>query len=784
MRRPVRHRPNRRPMLETLEGRTHLSAGDLDPSFDGDGRTTLSFPGVEFDVREVAVQSDGKVLVAGRSAFGVAAVARLNVDGSPDASFGAGGIFSFPQMRIVYGLALQADGKIVMAGLNPGSGFAHFAVGRLTPDGALDRAFSGDGVLVQEMGHYSSANDVAVQRDGKIVVCGSRMGGLFLDDDFVIARYDADGSLDTDFNLAGIAVVGFGDDEEALSVAIDYHGTAQTNPLYGTIVAVGGESSPDASSSRFNVARLLPSGDLDGRFNSDGKLSTSFPGETFAFATDVTIQAGGKVVAVGHVSPTLTGSSHEFAVARYLSNGSLDTTFGAEGTGRVVQDLGGNDLAYGVAVGDHGTLLVGGVSDRSLAVAAFRPSGSLDTHFAGDGVVKTSFGGTVPFAAAIATGPGRKVVVAGGQGHVARYFGVAPVVNFLSFDLEANEVGQNTAAFLVVVDERLDTPLRVYLDVAGTATPPPGRAADYTGFTPSTAQDPRRGYVDIPAGDTFAQVIITPADDALTEGRETAVFSVRPDDAYDNGERDRITLTIDDNEGAGPARVSQVFANGPNLTAGTTANAVAFRNLAGIDSNFGYAVPAGAGQTRSVPWAGGVNRVALRFDRDVAGALDQGDLVVRGVNVATYGITGFTYDAATRTGVWTLAQTVANDKLRLFLDDARVAGLDGEWADGADAYPSGDGAAGGDFTFRLNVLAGDVTGEGAVNALDMALLKQKLGSTATNPGTGGAAYSVFADVAGDGALNALDLAAVKQRLGNQLPPGEPAAATALLSGGR
>src|SRR5438552_1465007 len=234
----------------------------------------------------------------------------------------------------------------------------------------------------------------------------------------------------------------------------------------------------------------------------------------------------------------------------------------------------------------------------------------------------------------------------------------------------------------------------------------------------------------------------------------------------------------------GPPEVNQAFVNGPGLTGQTTANGVAFRTLAGIDNTYGYPVPAGANQTKSIPWNGGINQVALRFTADVASQLQQGDLVVRGVNTATYTITGFSYDPATKTGVWTLASPITNDKVRLFLDDALVGGLDGEWADNADAYPSGDGTAGGDFSFRFNVLRGDATQDGTVNALDLSFIKQRLNKTATNPGTSGAIYSVFADLDADGQINALDLSAAKQRLNNRLPTGDPAGATALLFSSR
>jgi hypothetical protein len=236
----------------------------------------------------------------------------------------------------------------------------------------------------------------------------------------------------------------------------------------------------------------------------------------------------------------------------------------------------------------------------------------------------------------------------------------------------------------------------------------------------------------------------------------------------------------------GPApQVTQVFVNGPGLTGQTSANGVAFRGLAGVDNTYGYAVPAGTAQTRSVPWNGGVNQVAIRFSQDVAATLQQGDLVVRGSTTPTYTVTGFSYDPTTKTGVWTLGSTVTNDKLRLFLDDALVTGLDGEWINtsAAESYPSGNGTAGGDFDFRINVLRGDADGNGAVNALDLSVIKQRLNKTATAPGTTGATYSPFADLDANGAINALDLSAARGRLNTRLPAPDPAA-TSLLFGSR
>jgi hypothetical protein len=227
------------------------------------------------------------------------------------------------------------------------------------------------------------------------------------------------------------------------------------------------------------------------------------------------------------------------------------------------------------------------------------------------------------------------------------------------------------------------------------------------------------------------------------------------------------------------AAVSQVFVNGPGITGQTSANGVAFRTLAGIDATYGYPVPGGTNQTKSIPWSNGINKISLRFTQDVASQLQKDDLVVRGVNSATYAISDFSYDPGTKTGTWTLTNPIVNDKVRLFLDDALVGGLDGEWADGADTFPSGNGTPGGDFAFQIHVLRGDANQDGQVSALDLGQLKSRLNRNATtNQGSGTTGYNVFADLNADGQINAQDLGIAKLRLNSRLPTGDPA--TALL----
>jgi hypothetical protein len=188
------------------------------------------------------------------------------------------------------------------------------------------------------------------------------------------------------------------------------------------------------------------------------------------------------------------------------------------------------------------------------------------------------------------------------------------------------------------------------------------------------------------------------------------------------------------------------------------------------ESAFGFSIPAGS-QLGIIPWVG-INQVSIRFSEDVAVAQD--DLSVRGVSNADYAVTAFAYDASTRTATWMLARTLRNDKvlIRLESDAGGVSGgvapLDGEWTGNAgipDAFPSGDGIPGGDFSFRINILPGDVNGDRAVSAIDLIDLRRRL--VAAGP------IDLGLDLNGDGVVNAIDMAALRRWLLSRLPEAEP-----------
>jgi hypothetical protein len=233
--------------------------------------------------------------------------------------------------------------------------------------------------------------------------------------------------------------------------------------------------------------------------------------------------------------------------------------------------------------------------------------------------------------------------------------------------------------------------------------------------------------------------------------------------------------------GRSPApRVAGVFVGGTQWTAAFR-QSLAAQGLG--EAAYGYEVAPGPAQLVVVPWSD-VNQVSVRFTEPVVAAAD--DLSPAGLGLSDGRVTAYDYDEATHTATWTLDRPLAGGRLTVALDageggvkDATDLRLDGEWDD-ADSWVSGDGAAGGDFRFRINVLPGDTTRDGRVNALDLADVKRRLGRRPGDGVTGGAAYSVFADVTADGVISALDLAAARQHLGGSIPAA--AAATALLWG--
>ena len=370
-----------------VDAQTASIAGSLDTSFDSDGKVTTNLGATDDFAGSVAVQSDGKIVAAGSTYDGSVdqfAVVRYNSDGSLDTSFGTGGrvttVFESGD-AVAWSVAVQSDGKIVAAGYSHNGSDNDFAVVRYNSDGSLDTSFDTDGKVTTAIGSRTdSANSVAVQSDGKIVVSGYSVVGSA--NNFAVVRYNTDGSLDTSFDTDGKVTTAIG------SVAdLAFSMVVQSD---GKIVAAG-YSYIASGNFDFAVVRYNSNGSLDTSFDTDGKVTTAVSSRQDV-AYSVAVQSDGKIVAAGY---SRGGSNNDFAVVRYNSNGSLDTSFDSDG--KVTTAVGsGDDRARSVAVQSDGKIVAAGYShngrNEDSSVVRYNSNGSLDTSFDSDGKAITAVG--------------------------------------------------------------------------------------------------------------------------------------------------------------------------------------------------------------------------------------------------------------------------------------------------------------------------------------------------------------------------------------------------------
>jgi uncharacterized delta-60 repeat protein len=401
------------------------AAGDLDPTFSGDGKQTTNFGAAPTGAVGAVRQADGKIVAVG-AADGNFLVARYNLDGSLDPSFSGDGRLqtNFTGFDGATDVAVQGT-KIVVVGFSTASDqTAQFALARYNPDGSLDPNLSGDGKQTTVFGTDAAAGATGVAlHSGKIVAVGtSNEGGA--PRSLALARYNLNGSLDPSFSGDGKQTTGsaFGENAGARAVAIQAD---------GRIVAVGERLSPND----FALARFNPDGSLDASFSDDGLQTTNFGGGGADGARGVAIQADGKIVAVGFARG-FVDPPRDFGLARYNPDGSLDTSFSDDGLQTTDFLFDAGDEANDVAIQADGKIIAvgvarGGATGNDFGLARYNADGTLDTSFSGDGRRRTNFGGTsggLPSDTAndvALQGDGRIVAVGAGNGDfaLARYLG-------------------------------------------------------------------------------------------------------------------------------------------------------------------------------------------------------------------------------------------------------------------------------------------------------------------------------------------------------------------------
>lgn len=336
---------------------------------------------------------------------GVLAPPASAAPGDLDTTFGSGGIVANSTGNPV-DVAVQSDGKIVAVGKHEvcepsGGGVVchnEFLVERFNENGTLDTSFGGgDGIVTTSFGHETQrASSIVIEPGGKLLVSGDAGG------EFALARYNSDGSFDTSFG---------GSDGE---VTADVPNTSGFRSWSGSMallpsgkIVLGGNvfaNEPEVAEPwHMAVARFTTSGSLDTSFGTNG--TTVGPrGNMYGLAAD----ASGRLLAAGW-------SNYEFTVARFNADGSLDTSFG--NAGMVSLDLSeSGSKAADVLVQPDGKILVSGYG-VGMTLARFNENGSLDTLFGGgDGIATPTFASPccdIGSAIALALQPDGRIVFAG-----------------------------------------------------------------------------------------------------------------------------------------------------------------------------------------------------------------------------------------------------------------------------------------------------------------------------------------------------------------------------------
>jgi len=401
------------------------SDGDLDLAFGAGGHVINQVPGDVVVTAGVVIQPDGKIVSAATVADNhddMIVLTRNNQDGSLDSGFGSGGTVTtlITGDDFARAIALQSDGKIVVAGdISADFGQPSFVLLRYNSDGSLDTGFGTGGQVTTRVGRVNySARAVCIQPDGKILAAGFSTGATLtagsIGSDFALVRYSPDGGLDSSFGTAGIVTTSFpGSMFEGAD--LDSIDTIAIQPD-GKVLAAGEVVNGPAQSIDSVLIRYGQDGSIDTAFGDGGKV-VSRTG-TLNYPKGIVVQSDLKIV-VGGQSWTGSPRIPQFLIARYNPDGSVDASFGADGNTITGLGLAGDqigDKAFALAPQSDGKIVeVGsaGLPVSTFAVARFNRDGHLDPAFGTRGISTVGFPGQAATAAAVAIQKDGEIVTAG-----------------------------------------------------------------------------------------------------------------------------------------------------------------------------------------------------------------------------------------------------------------------------------------------------------------------------------------------------------------------------------
>ncbi|HMC80811.1 MAG TPA: hypothetical protein VKO35_09715 [Acidimicrobiia bacterium] len=397
--------------------------GTLDASFGVGGALRTNFGGTYDWAYATAIQPDGRILAAGVSdARGTYdfALARYTSTQHLDPTFGNHGVVLTDfghSYDWAYALALQPDGKIVVAGVSDVSGSKDFALARYNPDGTLDTTFGKGGLVTERMRSLTTdiIHGIAIQPDGKIVAAGVTFEDVVTlrpHGDFMVARYLPDGRNDLTFGIGGVTTTDFGDEsyDEPYAVVLQPDGKM----VLGGYTNSGGGQGVLFGADQLALARYMENGLLDPSFGDGGKVvfdGGSLDERILALA----LAPDGSILAGGYTNGERRG---DLLLARLRTDGSLDRRFGNTGKGFAVNDLGTNsERISSLVLQPNGKIVAGGqtavANNADFAVFRYDSDGRFDPSFGRGGVASFDFQGREDRVHAVALQPDGKIVAVG-----------------------------------------------------------------------------------------------------------------------------------------------------------------------------------------------------------------------------------------------------------------------------------------------------------------------------------------------------------------------------------
>lgn len=334
--------------------------GRFDPTFGTGGVITYNGTGKDKDRGlGLALTTDDKIVVTGYTYQASdmkrdVIVLRLNHDGKLDPTFGEGGVVTYGGSEngtdIGFGVAVQPDEKIVVAGEHRVGTSQDALLLRYNHDGTPDATFGTNGVVTYNGGgnDHDVAYAVSLQNDGKIVVSGSEHNGV--NKDALILRFNHDGTRDTTFGINGVFLFNSEADSD------DYANFLTIQPD-GKILSVG--ATDNGINHDILLLRLHSNGTLDETFGSGGVVIYNNPADAYDYAWGIALSSGRKIIISGTSND---GLNDNVLVLRFKGDGALDSSFGLNGVVTFYGAGDGNDWGYGLAIQRNGRIVVTGVA--------------------------------------------------------------------------------------------------------------------------------------------------------------------------------------------------------------------------------------------------------------------------------------------------------------------------------------------------------------------------------------------------------------------------------------